>query len=142
MPTYRNDSDHITYRVENLSGEIVKLKPGKSTGTKNLYDIDDLTKTADTPYYSPVVSANHIISSGAEVDVHALAKGIKIVNSSSVFTSMFFDNLSNTPSVPIAAGSSLNVNNPKDHASKLIFTFSGSDLTSGELVVNQWDKNL
>jgi len=142
MPTYRNDSDHTTYRVENVSGEIVKLKPGHSSGTKYLYDVDDLTKTSDTPYYNPVVAVDHVITSNTEVDIASLAKGIEIVNASGQLVSMCFDSVLNTPSVPIVAGSFRNVNNPKDYASKLVFTFSEGNLTSGELVINQWDRTL
>jgi len=74
MPTFRNDSSSVSYRVEDISGEMQTVRPGESVATKEILTIahSDFTKTADTPVYAPVL-AQHVITFSGENDLQAIA---------------------------------------------------------------------
>ena len=52
MPTYRNDSDEIIFGLKDVNERTITLKPNEILETYKIYDIDDLTKTSDEPYFS------------------------------------------------------------------------------------------
>jgi len=61
MPTYRNDSGKRLV----VAGQTVE--PGQKIETNVYHYIDGLTKIANTPYYSPVVSSGRLtLLEGAE----------------------------------------------------------------------------
>ena len=55
MPTYRNDSGKRLV----VAGQTVE--PGQKIETNVYYYIEGLTKIANTPYYSPVVSSGKLV---------------------------------------------------------------------------------
>jgi len=63
-PTYRNDSTTQTWRGLNFSGEVVNVPPGHSIVTQNFLLETFMTKTADTPYWSPTIEWAEVRSSG------------------------------------------------------------------------------
>lgn len=138
MPTYKNESEHTTYKVLGISGEVIKLKPGYSAETQKTYDISDLTKTADTPYYNPLLSTTHVLSSGTEVDIASLTKTIEVLNTSDRLVSMHLDSASNDPAISVIPTSNKSLSIENQQASKVVFTFSGESFSSGEVLFNQY----
>lgn len=52
MPTYRNDSSEIIFGLKDTTERTITLKPDETLQTYKIYNIDDLTKTSDEPYFS------------------------------------------------------------------------------------------
>ena len=65
MPTYKNNSNDITFQVKNLLGENEMVAPGESIETYRIYNKTNLDKTSDDPLFEPIISSDAVTSSGS-----------------------------------------------------------------------------
>ena len=141
MPTYRNDGSSYV-PVYDTTWCRQMLAPGGTIETYYFHDNQNLTKTADSPRYNPVVAACDVTSTGAEITVLGTAKAVEVINTStSVTVSIYLGASTNTPAITVPPGSYRVINDLQNLARTLVVSFSGS-LSANELLVQQWDRNL
>ena len=138
MPEYRNDGAQ-GHMVINTAGSRVLVAPGESVETYRIYDLDGLTKTADTPRYNPMVANNMITAAGAEdieVAVGAETDNIAIINKDTSDVTVFWGSADNTPGTVVPGETVRTFSEIKGLAAKLVVRTTGV-IATGKLFVMQ-----
>jgi hypothetical protein len=105
MPTYRNDGSGPK-QVQNLDGNYEQVAAGASIETYHQQTDGDLTQTAATPYWNPVIKRTSISSTGAadpktEAVGVAATKSIKIWKIVGGTVTIYNEASANTPALAV-----------------------------------------
>lgn len=137
MPTYRNDAN-TPHLMRDTSGNTRTVAPGETVQTYRIYDYPGLTRTADTPYYNPVVSLDEMVFAKAEkqelaVDVSETRK-IFVYGVTGCGVTVYLESIANAPGLHSALESTDTLEADLDHnASKVVLVSDGA----GSCVVKQ-----
>jgi len=114
MPTWRNNTSKIIV-VGNQ-----RVEPGESVTTYAYYDtaVTGATKTADTPYYNPIIASGRITTDSTITVPSTDAQGNYVSRyqihmycgtGTGAYATVTFNNIANTPALVIAGGRSWNI---------------------------------
>ncbi|MDA8137936.1 MAG: hypothetical protein M0036_04710 [Desulfobacteraceae bacterium] len=128
--TYRNDTTHAIMCI-NSAGQPQRVVPGASISTIYVPTEAGMTKTADTPYYNPVVARHAVSSSGAGDDqtvtlTPATATHVFVWKVTGGNASIFYDSTANTPAVAILRAGDYYQHDIKARAAQLVIQFDAA----------------
>jgi len=130
MPTYRNDGSVNIY-IKDTVDALITLKPGDTIQSYEIRTDSGLTKTADTPYYNPLVDRHSETSTGVgddqtvELDVSNTSY-IKVWKVTGGPVSVFFQAKVNTPAVAVLRAGDSFVTGIKKNVGQLILEFAAA----------------
>lgn len=143
MPTYRNDSSATRYATD-TSNRQVAVAPGETVEVDYLLTAADWTKTADTPYYNPVLAADNTISSTgtgdpATINLQDKTDKVEIYNNSSADITLLLNAAGNTPGHQVPADTIRTIEGLRGYVDTIILQFSVA-VSAGEIVVHEFGR--
>jgi hypothetical protein len=128
--TYRNDTTGNIV-VTNSNGQPQNVRPGQSIATVYVPGNAGMIKTAETPYYNPLVARHAVTSSGAGDDQTvtlspAAAAHVFIWKVTGGTASIYYDSTFNTPAVAILREGDFYQHDLKGRAGRLVIQFSAA----------------
>lgn len=146
MPTYRNDSNG-TLKATSIGGDKILIPPGSEIQTYNKLEVDNgfWTKTADTPYYNPVLNVNNTIAGASAGDLHTMTLNestnvVEIYNRSEANLEVMIDSEENTPGYQVPTMTIRILEGVYPHATRLVFKFSAIT-EAGQVIVTEKDES-
>lgn len=128
--TYRNDGSG-TIIVTNSTGQPQAVRPGASISTSYVPADANMTKTAETPYFNPIVARHIVASTGVGNDqvvdlntdetTHLLVWKVAGGN-----CSVFYESTSNTPAVAILRAGDQYQHDAGGRVDQLVLQFSAA----------------
>lgn len=103
--TYRNDSGNV-YMLKDVDGNPQAVYQGDTIQTYHVYSKTGLTKTADTPYFNPIVTRHAVSSTGpgndqtVDIGIDATTH-IYIYKVTGGTVTVFYEATANTPAVAV-----------------------------------------